>query len=70
MIAENIPLNRKKYSMKIIQQIISALYFLNKEFGINHRDIKPHNFLIYDNWVFKLADFGVSKYMNTDGSLK
>ena len=44
----------------IIKELIESLYFLQKK-NIAHRDIKPHNILIYDNNIYKLADFGEAK---------
>jgi len=29
--------------------------------GIVHRDIKSHNFLVYENYTVKLCDFGLAK---------
>ena len=39
------------------KQIISALFFLNTELGINHGNIKPNNLLIDDDNNFILTDF-------------
>ncbi len=30
---------------------------------ILHRDLKPENILVFDNDIFKLADFGCSNYL-------
>ena len=66
---------RKVYSEKelinILKQLTEALLFLKTNFNISHRDIKPQNILIFDNNIYKLADFGeakeikISKKLNT-----
>ena len=44
----------------IIKEIIDSLHYLQVN-NIAHRDIKPHNILLYDNNLYKLADFGEAK---------
>ena len=66
---------RKIYSEKelieILRQLTEALLFLKNKFNISHRDIKPQNILVFDNGIYKLADFGeakeikISKQLNT-----
>ena len=66
---------RKMYSEKelinILKQLVEALLFLKNKYNISHRDIKPQNILVFDNGVYKLADFGeakeikISKKLNT-----
>ena len=57
--------------ISIIRQITSALLYMKEKLNITHRDIKPQNVLIFNDGVFKLADFGeakeikVSKNLNT-----
>ena len=48
---------------KIIQQVISALWYLQQR-NIIHRDIKPENILVVDSktWHIKLCDFGWSTH--------
>lgn len=43
---------------------MSALQYLHSE-GIIHRDLKPDNILITNNNDVKIADFGLSKIMDT-----
>ena len=47
----------------ILNQIVDALLYLENE-GIAHRDIKPQNILLFQNNVFKVADFGEAKKLN------
>ena len=45
----------------IIWQILNALNLLHTN-NIAHRDIKPHNILLFDNMKVALCDFGLSKF--------
>ena len=66
---------RKKYNeselVKIIRELADALLYMEKKLKISHRDIKPQNILVFENGVYKLADFGeakevkISKRINT-----
>ena len=49
-----------KEAISIIRQVASALSLAHKN-QIIHRDIKPHNILITNTGVAKLADFGIAK---------
>lgn len=62
IIKEKGPLDYKE-TVKIMKQIISALSLAHKN-GIIHRDIKPHNILITNEGIAKLADFGIAKAIN------
>lgn len=33
---------------------------------ISHRDMKPHNLMLDDNWNIKLIDFGDSKILDSE----
>jgi serine/threonine-protein kinase len=37
--------------------------------GVVHRDLKPHNIFLHDGATWKILDFGVSKLMDSDGTL-
>lgn len=49
-----------KWAVNIAMQIASALAEAHKN-GIVHRDIKPHNIIITEDGVAKVADFGIAK---------
>lgn len=49
-----------KEAIHIVRQVASALSLAHKN-QIVHRDVKPHNILITNTGVAKLADFGIAK---------
>jgi serine/threonine protein kinase len=61
--------NRKIPEEKVIEifiQILEALYYIHLEKEIVHKDIKPENFLIYNEgskYKIKLIDFGFAERM-------
>ena len=56
-----------KYSeeelINILKQLINALSFLQSK-NVSHRDIKPHNVLIFKDKIYKIADFGEAKQIS------
>ena len=50
-------------------QILNALECAHKN-GIVHRDIKPHNILVTNDGVLKVADFGIAKALNSSETKK
>lgn len=64
----NIPKDRELICRSYLTQLKNALKYLYRN-SIVHRDLKPSNILIsgkYPNHVLKLADFGFSRYFNSD----
>ena len=43
-----------------MKQLIDALSFLQSK-NVSHRDIKPHNVLVFKDKIYKIADFGEAK---------
>lgn len=41
--------------------MINAIEYLHK-YNIMHRDLKPENILIMQNFLLKIADFGLATY--------
>ena len=53
--------------LQLFQEIACGVEHVHNR-GIVHRDIKPHNILISENFVPKLSDFGLAKVVR-DGSM-
>jgi len=52
-------------SKKPIIALLEGLGYAHSK-GIIHRDIKPTNFMVTDNGQFKIIDFGISAYIETE----
>jgi len=63
IISEEAPMDYKNV-ISISKQIASGLSAAHKH-GIIHRDVKPHNILINEDGIAKIADFGIAKAVST-----
>ena len=62
IIEEEAPMDFRKV-IDISKQVASALRIAHKN-KIIHRDVKPHNIMITNDGVVKLADFGIARAVN------
>ncbi|MBQ6314197.1 MAG: Stk1 family PASTA domain-containing Ser/Thr kinase [Mogibacterium sp.] len=62
IIEDEAPMDYKKV-IDISKQVASALRIAHKN-KIIHRDVKPHNIMITNDGVVKLADFGIARAVN------
>ncbi|KRQ86930.1 Serine/threonine-protein kinase PrkC [Caloramator mitchellensis] len=63
-IKERIKLNYQE-TLRIVYQIALALEHAHKN-GVVHRDIKPHNILVTEDNIVKVADFGIARASTTN----
>jgi len=54
--------------MLLVDQIAHGLEVARKA-GVVHRDLKPHNIFHHQQSTWKILDFGVSKFMDSEGTL-
>ena len=52
----------------MVDQVAKGLEVARKA-GIVHRDLKPHNIFLNEGGTWKILDFGVSKIMDSEGTL-
>ena len=62
VIEDEAPMDYKKV-IDISKQVASALKIAHKN-KIIHRDVKPHNIMITNDGIVKLADFGIARAVN------
>ena len=62
IIEEEAPMDYRKV-IDISKQVAAALRVAHKN-KIIHRDVKPHNIMITNDGVVKLADFGIARAVN------
>jgi hypothetical protein len=48
--------------IRILKQLTLALAYMQR-MNVVHRDIKPHNVLIFDNFTHKISDFGETQFL-------
>lgn len=58
-----------KRSLKPITALLRGLKYAH-ELGIVHRDLKPSNFMVSNDGHFKIIDFGISTFLETEGHTK
>jgi hypothetical protein len=59
--------------IKVLIEILEALKYLHSNKNIIHRDLSPENILMFiegDNWIPKIADFGISKKISITAATK
>ena len=56
-----------RQALSLLAQAASALAEIHRN-GIVHRDVKPGNFMVRENGVIALADFGVAKNLSSDAT--
>ncbi len=52
----------EKKAIEVIKQVSAGLRCLVEK-GVIHRDLKPANILVNSRGEFKLADFGLARYV-------
>lgn len=58
-----------KRSVKPITALLHGLNYAHK-LGVVHRDLKPSNFMVTASGDFKIIDFGISAFLETEGHTK
>jgi len=56
-------------SVKPIAALLSGLSYAHSA-GIIHRDLKPTNFMVTKDGKFKIIDFGISAFLETENHTK
>jgi len=54
--------------MLLVDQVAHGLE-VARQAGVVHRDLKPHNIFHHQQSTWKILDFGVSKFMDSEGTL-
>lgn len=66
-IRQNIPLS-ETVLYSLLNQILSGLEYAHGR-EIVHRDIKPHNFMLRNDGILKILDFGIAKFQMSSSAL-
>ena len=66
---KNNKINSIKTIVKLARQISLAMVYLNKKFII-HRDLRCKNVFTNEHFFVKLANFGLSKNLDSNGEYK
>lgn len=56
-------------SKKPILALLEGLKYAHSK-GVIHRDLKPSNYMVTENREFKIIDFGISAFLETEGHTK
>lgn len=64
-IVERVKLNESD-AKKLLVQILETLKYVHDQ-GVSHRDLKPENLLIDTFGRVKISDFGLSRFMDSNG---
>ncbi|KAF9408590.1 hypothetical protein BGZ94_002250 [Podila epigama] len=56
----------EELARKVFVQVADAVRYLHEEKRIVHRDIKLENILLHEDGTWKLCDFGLAEYLETD----
>ena len=56
---------KEPYARKYMKQLAEGLEYL-KDHNIMHRDLKPQNILVSDDYILKITDFGFARYIDSN----
>ena len=59
---------KEKYTKNYMFQLRDGLKYLI-DHSVIHRDLKPQNILLTDDYILKITDFGLARYYNNDNMI-
>ena len=59
---------KEMYAKKYLKQLADGLKYLLDN-NILHRDLKPQNILLTDDYILKITDFGLARYYQQDNMI-